>query len=265
MTCRPLFSTLTKAELNITIVQTTLFWESPNQNKNHLSALLKNVAPTDLIVLPELFTTAFSMTAKAESMQGDSVAWLKELARQKNALIIGSILIEENNKLYNRLICMFPNGNCSHYDKRHLFSMMKEDEVISKGGSRIVIEHLGWKICPLVCYDLRFPVYSRNNHEYDVLLYTANWPLKRIKHWTKLLNARAIENQSYVIGVNRIGEDGNKSFFNGKSAVFDFDGELVLDCESAETCSIVTISKEKLIQYRERLPFLKDQYLFTIH
>ncbi len=254
-----------KDNLSVTIVQTTLFWESPEQNKNHLSALLQDADPTDLIVLPELFTTAFSMTAKAESMQGDSILWMKNLAKQKNALTIGSILIEENHKLYNRLICMYPDGNYAYYDKRHLFSMMKEDKVFSKGEKRIVLEYLGWKICPLVCYDLRFPVYSRNDQAYDVLIYTANWPISRIKHWTQLLRARAIENQSYVIGVNRIGEDANKISFNGQSIVLDFDGEAILDCQSVEVCGTLKLNKEKLSQYRKRLPFLKDQDNFTIH
>ena len=250
--------------LSVTLVQTSLFWESPEQNKTHLSALLSELNPTDVIVLPELFSTAFSMTAKPESMQGPSMAWMKTLSKEKNALIIGSILIEEKTNIYNRLICMFPDGTSSHYDKRHLFSMMKEDQLFAKGTERLIVEHKGWRICPLVCYDLRFPVFSRNNQDFDLLIYVANWPVTRIKHWSKLLLARAIENQCYVAGVNRIGHDGAQVLFNGQSVVVDFDGENILNCSDAELQATVTLNKRKLTQYRNRLPFLKDQDNFTI-
>jgi predicted amidohydrolase len=252
-------------ELNITIVQSYLQWEQPKANRLHFNQLLQSVGKTDVIVLPELFTTAFCLNAKAESMSGKSIQWMLEHSKEKEALVIGSILVEENGSIYNRLICAFPDGSLQHYDKRHLFGMMNESDYITKGDKRITLEYKGWNICPLICYDLRFPVYSRNNDDYDVLIYVANWPVKRIEHWNKLLVARAIENQSYVVGVNRVGEDINGINYNGQSALIDANGHIIYIGGENEDVKTVVISKDDLQSVRSKLPFLKDADAFTIH
>ncbi len=252
-------------ELNITLVQSHLVWEQPKANRSHFNHLLQSVQKTDVIVLPELFTTAFCLNAKAESMDGESIQWMLERSKEMQALIIGSILIEEDGSIYNRLICAFPGGSLQHYDKRHLFGMMSESDYITKGDKRLTFEYKGWNICPLICYDLRFPVYSRNNDDFDVLIYVANWPVTRIDHWNKLLVARAIENQSYVVGVNRVGEDVNGINYNGQSTLIDANGHIIyIGGQNQEVKSII-ISKEKLQSVRSRLPFLKDADSFTIH
>ena len=251
-------------ELSLTLVQSHLEWEDPKANLLHFSHLLQSIN-TDIIVLPELFSTAFSLRSQAETMDGKSIQWMRNLSQEKNALIIGSLLIEENGSKYNRLICAFPDGSIQHYDKRHLFGLMNEEEHISKGDKRLIVEFKSWRICPLICYDLRFPVYSRNNDDFDVLVYVANWPVKRIDHWNKLLVARAIENQSYVIGVNRVGEDINGINYNGQSALIDANGHIIYIGGENEEVKPITISKDKLQSVRSRLPFLKDADAFTIH
>jgi len=253
------------AELRLTLVQSHLEWEQPTANLSHFSRLLQSVEQTDVIVLPELFSTAFSLSAPAEFMDGQSVQWMRQLSQEKNALIIGSLLLQENGYKYNRLICAFPDGSIQHYDKRHLFGMMDEEDHIHKGDKRLTIDFLGWRICPLICYDLRFPVYSRNTDQYDVLLYVANWPISRIEHWNKLLTARAIENQSYVVGVNRIGEDVNGIIYNGQSSVIDANGHIIYIGSEKEEIKTLSINKESLHSVRKKLPFLKDADRFTIH
>lgn len=250
--------------LRVTLVQTSLYWESPQQNRLHFDSLLENVGQSDLIILPELFTTAFSVSAPAESMDGPSVNWLKQKAAQLKAIIIGSLIIKENNQKFNRLVCASPNGNHTYYDKRHLFSLMNEQKFFTSGKSRLIIDVKGWKICPLICYDLRFPVFSRNQDDFDLLIYIANWPISRISHWQKLLPARAIENLSYVVGVNRIGKDSNHVKFNGSSCVLDYKGDCVIDLEEKNICSTVTLNMSKLLDYRKKLSFLKDRDQFSI-
>ena len=252
------------ATLSITLVQSFLEWENPVQNTLHLQQLLKKVESTDLIVLPEMFTTAFSMTAKAESMSGPSINWMLKLASNKNALVIGSLPIRFQKDTFNRLICAFPNGMISHYDKRHLFSLINESNFFKPGKNRLTIEYKGWRICPLICYDLRFPVFSRNTDNYDLLLYVANWPLARISHWKQLLPARAIENQSYVAGVNRVGKDFNEVEFNGQSMLVDPTGKLVYNATNSEEVSTHTLEKNELINIRKKHPFLDDADHFNI-
>ena len=199
-------------KLNITLVQSYLHWEQPEANRLHFNQLLQSVGKTDVIVLPELFTTAFCLNAKAESMSGESIQWMLEHSKEKEALVIGSILVEENGSIYNRLICAFPDGSPQHYDKRHLFGMMNESDYITKGDKRITLEYKGWNICPLICYDIRFPVFCRNQDEYDVLIFLSSWPEQRIDAWDTLLKARSIENQCFTIGVNRVGRDFSSNF-----------------------------------------------------
>ena len=199
-------------DLQIAIIQTDILWEDIEGNLKKFSKLISTIDQSvDLIVLPEMFSTGFSMRSNemAESMDGKAVLWMKEMASSTNACITGSVIIKDMGKNYNRLIWATPNGEVSHYDKRHLFRMSKEQEHFSAGEKKLIVELKGWKICPLICYDLRFPVWARNKENYELLIYVANWPAPRKKVWETLLQARAIENISYVVGVNRIGEDGN--------------------------------------------------------
>lgn len=251
-------------QLHIALVQSDLFWNDPLANKNHFDALLTSVQGADVIVLPEMFTTAFCMEGSAESMDGASVQWMFQKAKSLDAAVCGSLIVQEDNQQYNRFVWVTPNGEIECYDKRHLFSLMGEGEQFAMGVERKLIHYKGWKICPQICYDLRFPVFSRNDLGYDVLLYVANWPDRRIVAWDKLLQARAIENQSYVVGVNRVGEDVNNISFPGHSAVYDAFGETLAFLGKEETVEFVTLDKEALIETRERLPFLKNRDEFTL-
>lgn len=251
-------------DLKVTLVQSHLYWNQPKKNRDHLSQILEGLSSTDIIVLPELFTTSFSLESDSEPMSGPSIMWMADLAHKFGALVIGSLPIEVNKKKYNRLIAMKPNGNHEFYDKRHLFSLMKEQKFFQAGSERTVISFKGWKICPLICYDLRFPVFSRNSEDYDLLIYVANWPVNRIKHWNKLLEARAIENQCYTIGVNRIGLDDNGIQFNGQSKLIDMSGEIIEDLKNEEWAKTITISKSLLDSYRTKYPFLSDKDSFKI-
>ncbi|MBA3706782.1 MAG: amidohydrolase, partial [Bacteroidetes bacterium] len=212
-------------DLKITIIQSNLHWENKEKNLEMFSKKIAAITDaTDLIVLPEMFTTGFSMNPKkfAEIMSGPTIEWLKQKAREKKCVITGSFIAEENGNYFNRLVWMNSDGTYNTYDKRHLFRMADEHNHYNFGKSKLVVELKGWKICPLVCYDLRFPVWSRNvKSEYDVLIYVANWPERRNHHWRTLLLARAIENQCYSIGVNRIGADGNSIAHSGDSTVID--------------------------------------------
>ena len=201
---------LMKQSLQITLLQSNLFWEDVDVNLAHFDNLLSDVKATDIILLPEMFSTSFcpKSTHLAETMDGKTVNWMKEISKQKNCAIAGTLMVKENGKVYNRLVWVLKNGETHTYDKHHLFSWLKEEKYIAKGEGRLIVEIEGWKICPLICYDLRFPVFTRNDVEYDVLIYLANWTVNRIDAWDTLLKARAIENQCYTIGVNRVGEDG---------------------------------------------------------
>ena len=209
--------------LKITLLQSDIVWEKPMDNIRNFSQMLSALKTSDLIVLPEMFTTGFSMQPELlkEKMDGPSVQWMKNIAGEKGAAVTGSLIIEEEGRIFNRCVWVFPNGRITHYDKRHLFSMGSEHQHYSAGDKKLVVEYKNWRICPLVCYDLRFPVWSRNLENYDVLIYVANWPANRHHVWKNLLVARAIENQSYCLGVNRIGKDDAGLNYDGDSAFVD--------------------------------------------
>ena len=251
-------------KLSITLVQCHLYWENPDKNRNHLDSLMSKAREADIFILPELFSTAFSVTCQGEVMYGESMQWMSKLAQEKKASVVGSLIVSENGKKYNRLIWMNPDGTYFHYDKRHLFSMMNEGDYFKAGKDRLIIDFRGWKICPLICYDLRFPVFSRNNENFDLLLYVANWPVSRIEHWDKLLVARAIENQCYVAAVNRIGQDINGVEFNGHSSLIDYNGRIIYKKVEKEQAKTLTIDKADLMNGRSKLPFLKDMDSFSI-
>lgn len=256
--------------LKITIIQANLAWEDKEKNLINFSEKINKITTaTDVIILPEMFTTGFTMQAKqfAESMDGPTFNWMKITANKKNCVITGSFICEENGHYFNRLIWMNANGSYVKYDKRHLFNMGNEDKHYTAGQEKIVVELKGWKICPLICYDLRFPVWSRNSKDnpYDLLIYIANWPQRRSLAWNTLLLARAIENQCYVIGVNRVGMDGNAILHVGDSAVITAAGEITSTIKSAEESEISTmLNYSALIEYRKLFPALADSDSFQI-
>ena len=257
-----------KKKLNLSLIQSNLFWQDIDKNLSHFEKLILDISETDIILLPEMFNTAFCPKSihLAEKMEGTTVNWMKEISKNKNCAIAGSLMVKEKEKVYNRLVWISRKGEIYTYDKHHLFSLIKEERSITKGEGRLLIEIEGWKICPLICYDLRFPVFSRNDIDYDILLYLANWPVKRIDAWDTLLKARSIENQCYTIGVNRIGEDGNKISFNGHSSVFDSFGKKVLSStENKEEVLQIEICLEDLKLKRRQMNFLKDRDGFTIN
>lgn len=251
-------------QLHIALVQANLYWNDAVSNRNHFNDLLKDVEGADVVVLPEMFPTAFCMDGKSETMEGESVQWMLQKAKELGAAICGSLIIRENEQQYNRFVWATPDGALEHYDKRHLFSLMGEEKHFVAGSARKIIHYKGWKICPQICYDLRFPVFSRNDLGYDLLLYVANWPVRRIVAWDKLLQARAIENQSYVLGINRVGEDANGISFVGHSAAYDLFGETLSFLGGEEKVEMVTLDKQRLSELRQRLPFLQDGDDFTI-
>ncbi len=253
--------------MKVAIIQTALIWENPNANRIQFEEKIRGIEQNvDLIVLPEMFSTGFTMNPEtvAETMNGETISWMQTLAKHKNSAITGSLVIVENGKYYNRLVFVLPSGEIKHYDKRHLFSLAGEEKVYTKGKTKLIIEYKGFKICPLICYDLRFPVFSRNVEDYDVLLYVANWPKPRINAWNALLKARAIENMCYVVGVNRIGEDQNNHVYNGNSQVIDYLGETLDEANEKEGVFIATLDKRSLETTRTKLGFLKDKDVFTV-
>lgn len=256
------------SDLTVTLVQSALHWESPEANRTQFSEKLSALTEeTDLVILPEMFTTGFSMNASslAEQMDGSSVEWMAEQANRLNAVVTGSLIIEDNGKFYNRLIWMPPNGDLQYYNKRHLFTMAKEQLTYTAGEKLLMAEYKGWKICPLICYDLRFPVWSRNDWSYDLLFYVANWPATRSFAWRQLLQARAIENQSWTIGVNRVGDDGNGWHFSGDSCVFDALGDKPVYMKAEhEDVFTMRLSKDRTTSIRTKMPFLEDQDQFRI-
>lgn len=255
-------------KLNITLVQTDTIWENVDQNLQNLSDKISAIAEDmDIIILPELFTTGFTMKAKnvAETMQGKSVSWMIEKSSERDCLLIGSLLIEEDNYFYNRLVVSFPNGEIKYYDKRHLFSFAGEEKVFAAGNEKLVFKYRGFNICPLICYDLRFPVWARNTDAVDILIYVANWPKARMYAWDTLLKARAIENLCYVIGVNRVGVDKNDLVYNGHSAVIDALGENIISFEEDKAAvKTVPLEKKHITDTRKRFRFLDDQDVFEI-
>lgn len=257
-----------KSNLTLAILQQDLVWENPQANRmlfeNKLSELTK---PCDLVVLPEMFTTGFSMNAADlwEEPDGPTTLWMKQMAASHNTAITGSIIIKENNKFYNRLLFVYADGEVRTYDKRHCFTLAGEHEVYTPGTERLQVELNGWQICPFICYDLRFPVWARNTSDYDLLLYVANWPKTRIKAWDTLLQARAIENMSYCVGVNRIGEDGNGYPYVGHSAVYDSLGELISTADfESPIAQIVELDATYQQKVRDKLRFLDDRDSFNL-
>lgn len=256
-------------KLNIALIQSDLLWENPNQNRANFTKKIENIIEeVDIIILPEMFTTGFTMNASkvAETMDGVTISWMKELASKADVAIVGSIVISENNKFYNRLLFVEPSGHISSYDKRHTFTLVGEDKTYSAGKDKVILNYKGWKIRPLICYDLRFPVWARNTEDYDVLLYVANWPKPRVSAWDALLKARAIENMCYCIGVNRVGVDGVNSIYSGHSAAYDVLGEMITSFEpNQEDTQIVTLEKRHIQAYRNKLKFLDDRDAFSIN
>ena len=259
-------------ELTITIVQTDLHWEDKNGNLRMLEQkILSTKDKTEVVLLPEMFSTGFSMNQGplAETMEGETVNWMKRIAAEKRVVLVGSIIVEDAAHYYNRLVWMLPNGEYGIYDKRHRFAYAGEDEHYTAGTKRLLPSVKGWKVNPLICYDLRFPVWARQQSseempEYDLLVYVANWPDKRMEAWKTLLRARAIENQCYVAAVNRVGKDGNNHNYTGNSMIIGPMGEILYSKENEEDIFTITLSKDTLIQTRERFPFWKDADRFAI-
>jgi omega-amidase len=284
----------TMSSLSITLIQSNLHWEDKAANLQMLEEKLKSIKEkTEVVVLPEMFSTGFSMKPEvlAETMEGPTVQWMKRVSAEKKIILAGSFICQGENPeipgqtetvgpdYYNRLVWVLPNGQFGVYDKRHLFAFAGEDDHFSAGTKRLIASVKGWKINLLVCYDLRFPVWARQTSppaplsageglggeaEYDVLIYVANWPEKRIHAWKTLLQARAIENQCYVVGVNRVGTDGNDIYYSGESMVIDPMGEVLYTKKDEEDVFTITLDKKQLLEIREKLPFLKDADFFQI-
>ena len=253
--------------LRVTVIQTALAWQDAEANRRRLAAHLRGlVGHTDLVALPEMFSTGFTMAAEvfAETMDGPTVGWMREEAAALGCVITGSLIVRENGRHYNRLVWARPDGTLTHYDKRHLFRMAGEQEHYSAGGRRVVVEIKGWRVRPLVCYDLRFPVWSRSRGDYDALLYVANWPARRAQAWTTLLRARAIENLSYVIGVNRVGTDGNGAAYAGDSVVLDFLGQSLSSEGGGERVETTVLDLESLTAWRQSFPAHLDADDFAL-
>jgi predicted amidohydrolase len=264
--------------MKVSIVQTALYWENREKNLEHFTQLLKSLKEeTDLIVLPEMFTTGFTMNPEklAEPANGETLQWMKKVAVEKNAVLTGSVAVSENGKYFNRLYWVEASGSFKTYNKRHLFRMAKEDEHYKAGDEKIICNIKDWKISPLVCYDLRFPVWCRNSFkktggisfeaEYDVLLFVANWPEVRSYPWKQLLIARAIENQCYVIGVNRIGKDGNNYAHSGDSMVINPRGEIISKTKAnEESIETITLDKNYLEEFRKIFPVGLDADSFSL-
>lgn len=248
--------------LHIALFQLALVWENPNANRERLDIWFRKVDPsTDIVFLPELFTTGFSMNVAplSETMEGETVQWMKRNSARYQFALCGSLMISENGHYFNRLIFVEPSGEVHIYNKRHLFSMDNEERHFQQGRERIIVNYMGWRICPLICYDLRFPVWSRNRNDYDVLVYVANWPNARMEVWNTLLKARAIENQCYVVGVNRVGEDGQRIEYTGDSQVVDPKGKLLATAvHPSEELLVASLSLEEMTLFRGKFPVLKD-------
>lgn len=257
--------------LTITTVQTHLHWEDRAANLAMLEEKIMGIKEkTEIVILPEMFSTGFSMQPEkfAESMEGETVQWMKKIAAAKRIILAGSIMVKEDGNYFNRIVWMLPTGQYGVYDKRHLFAYAGEHEHYTPGNKRLIASVKGWKINLMVCYDLRFPVWARQqangSAEYDLLVYVANWPDRRRNAWQTLLKARAIENQSYVVGVNRVGDDGHGIHHSGDTMVVDALGEVLYHQEEKEEIFTITLEKDKLEAVRQKLPFLKDADEFNL-
>jgi omega-amidase len=264
------------SSLTLTTIQANLVWENKAAN---LEALEKKISElyqkTEIVILPEMFNTGFSMaaTSLAETMEGETVHWMKQVSADNKLILTGSLIIEENGRYFNRLVWMLPNGQYGYYDKRHLFAYAGENKDFTAGNKRLIASVKGWKINLQVCYDLRFPVWARNCKlqttdgdvpEYDLLIYIANWPGRRSHAWKTLLCARAIENQCYVVGVNRVGRDGNNISYSGNSLVIDPLGEVLYHMAEEEDVFTISLSKQQLDEVRTKYPFWRDSDEFTL-
>lgn len=253
-------------DLKVAFIQSELHWHDPSANRAMFEEKIWQIeSAVDLIILPEMFTTGFSMDASslAEVMNTTTVKWMQQMASQKQAVITGSVIIKDKGQYFNRLLWVNPDGSYQQYDKRHLFRNAGEHNFYLPGKDRLITTVKGWKVCPLICYDLRFPVWSRNSFEgdvaaYDLLLYVANWPDKRVNAWDSLLQARAVENLSYSIGVNRIGHDGNDVKYCGHSAAYNYKGDILHAPSEKEETVIVTLEHSPMQDFRTRFPFYLD-------
>ncbi|MBD1580792.1 amidohydrolase [Pseudoalteromonas sp. S16_S37] len=253
-------------KLKISLLQLDLVWQDAAANRAAIEQQLKTVSDRDLIVLPEMFSTGFDMkpAGLAETMDGETVSWLKSVAAQQNAVVCGSMMMQVGNEYVNRFLWVTPHGEVSHYDKRHLFKFAGEDEQYSAGTERAIFQLGQWRIAPFICFDLRFPVWSRNlDCQYDVALYVANWPKVRAPQWKSLIPARAIENQSYVVALNRVGVDGNDIAYSGDSMVVDPLGETLLYGANKEVVLNIELDLNELQDVRSRFPFLQEADGFT--
>ncbi|WP_159022425.1 amidohydrolase [Formosa sp. L2A11] len=255
-------------KLQIALIQTELIWENPKANRDNIQQIVASITDkVDVIVLPEMFTTGFSMNASklAETISGESVTWMQKLAANTQAAVMGSLIITEADNYYNQLVFVYPNGKTQSYKKRHTFTLAGENTVYTAGTERVIIDYKGWSLCPLVCYDLRFPVWARYNSDYDVLFYVANWPKTRITAWDALLQARAIENMSYCVGVNRVGIDGKGHEYSGHSVVYNPLGETISTfVENEIGYRIVALNKDEVINTRNKFKFLNDRDSFIL-
>jgi predicted amidohydrolase len=255
-------------QLHITLIQPDIVWEDKVANLQQYEKMVSGIqGPRQVVVLPEMFSTGFSMAPErlAEPMEGKTVSWMAAMAIKYRCILTGSLIIEDGGKYYNRMLWVQPDGVIGFYDKRHLFGNAGEDDHYTPGDARMIVSVNGWRINLMVCYDLRFPVWSRNQgDEYDVLLYVANWPQQRSLAWKTLLQARAIENMSYVVGVNRVGTDGKGNIHSGDSSVFGPLGEQVWQCSNQVACHTITLEKNILLEARAKFPFLKDADKFLL-
>ncbi|MCF6359848.1 MAG: amidohydrolase [Cyclobacteriaceae bacterium] len=256
-------------DLNIALIQFDIVWQNPEANRNLLETKIASFESNpDLIILPEMFTTGFTMntTKYAEQTDGDTLAWMRKVATESSAVITGSIIVNEGENYFNRLLWVTPEGDFSYYDKRHLFRMAEEHKYFTQGNRQPIFDLNGWQIKPQICYDLRFPVWSRNrNLEYDILFYVANWPKARVSAWDSLLQARAIENLSYSIGVNRVGKDGTNKEYNGHTACYNFKGDLMNERLETEGITCFHLVKLDLENYRKSFPAYQDSDIFNIN
>lgn len=254
--------------LHIALYQSNLVWEKPKANMDMMDHWFQKVSkPTDIVFLPEMFSTGFSMNIVelSETMEGETMQWMKRCSFENQFAICGSLIIQEKEEYFNRLVFVEPSGDVHFYNKRHLFTMGGEEIHFQKGNERLIVHYKGWRICPLICYDLRFPVWSRNRDEYDLLVYLANWPGKRDEVWNILLKARAIENQCYVAGVNRVGVDGKKIHYRGNSQILNAKGNRITEAnEGKEGIVNIDISLAELVKFRTAFPVSKDADSFNL-
>ena len=258
---------MTKSKLNISAIQTSLVWQDVSANLSHFEQLLANCQEQDIIVLPEMFATGFSMQSErvAADNGGQALEWMQQQAEKNQSALVGSLAVKDNYQYVNRCYFVQPDGKVSHYDKRHLFRMGNEHQHYQAGAERVIVNYQGWRVCLQICYDLRFPVFSRNKNDYDVLIYVANWPAARAYAWSSLLVARAIENQAYVIGVNRVGDDGKDVAHSGDSIILDFMGQsLAAATPNRHQLIKASLNHEELHAFRQRFPAHLDADKFEM-